>query len=143
MKTKPNKTTFLNIKEKKEAWYLIDAKDQTLGKVAEKISLILNGKNKPEYTPSQNWGDKVVVINAEKIKVTGKKMKDKKYIHNTGFPHGLRTEKLESLLERKPTEVLKKAVTGMLPKNKLKKERLNNLYIYAGENHPHQAQLNK
>ena len=114
-----------------------------MGKVAEKISLILNGKNKPEYTPTQNWGDKVVVINAEKIKVTGKKMKDKKYIHNTGFPHGLRTESLESLSSRKPTEVLKKAVTGMLPKNKLKKERLNNLYIYAGENHPHQAQLNK
>jgi large subunit ribosomal protein L13 len=143
MKTKPNKTTFLNINEKKDVWHLIDAKDQTLGKIAEKISLILNGKNKPEYTPSQNWGDKVVVINAEKIHVTGKKMKDKKYIHNTGFPHGLRTEKLESLLSRKPTEVIKKAVTGMLPKNKLRKERLNNLYIYAGEDHPHQAQLNK
>ncbi len=143
MKTKPNKTTFLNIKEKKEVWHLVDAKDQTLGKVAEKISLILNGKNKPEYTPSQNWGDKVVVINAEKVKVTGKKMKDKKYIHNTGYPHGLRTENLESLLSRKPTEVLKKAVTGMLPKNKLKKEKLNNLYIYAGENHPHQSQLSK
>lgn len=143
MKTKPNKTTFLNIKDKKEVWHLIDAKDQTLGKIAEKITIILIGKNKAEYTPTQNWGDTVVVINAEKIKVTGKKMEDKKYIHYTGFPHGLRTESLESLLSRKPTEVLRKAVSGMLPKNKLRKQRLANLYIYADDKHPHQAQLTK
>ena len=143
MKTKPNKTTFLNIKDKKEIWHLIDAKDQTLGKIAEEISIILVGKNKAEYTPTQNWGDTVVVINAEKIKVTGKKMEDKKYIHYTGFPHGLRTENLESLLSRRPTEVLRKAVSGMLPKNKLRKQRLANLYIYADDKHPHQAQLTK
>lgn len=143
MKTKPNKTTFLNIKDKKETWHLVDAKDQTLGKIAEEISIILVGKNKAEYTPTQNWGDTVVVINADKIKVTGKKMEDKKYIHYTGFPHGLRTENLESLLERKPTEVLRKAISGMLPKNKLRKQRLANLYIYADDKHPHQAQLTK
>ncbi len=143
MKTKPNKTTFLNIKDKKEVWHLIDAEGQTLGKIAEKITIILIGKNKAEYTPTQNWGDTVVVINAEKIKVTGKKMEDKKYIHYTGFPHGLRTESLESLLSRKPTEVLRKAVSGMLPKNKLRKQRLANLYIYADDKHPHQAQLTK
>ncbi len=143
MKTKPNKTTFLNIKDKKEEWHLIDASDQTLGKVAEKISIILMGKDKAQYTPTQNWGDKVVVINAEKVKTTGKKMKDKKYIHYTGFPHGLRTEKLESLIARRPTEVLRKAVSGMLPKNKLRKQMLANLHIYAGENNPHQAQLTK
>lgn len=143
MKTKPNKTTFLNIKDKKDVWHLIDAEGQTLGKISEKISIILTGKNKAEYTPTQNWGDTVVVINAEKVMVTGKKMKDKKYIHYTGFPHGLRTENLESLLSRRPTEVLRKAVSGMLPKNKLRKERLANLYIYADDKHPHQAQLTK
>ena len=143
MKTKPSKTTFLNIKEKKEEWYLIDAKDQTLGRIAQKIASILMGKNKAEFTPNQNWGGKVVVINAEKIKVTGKKMKDKKYIHYTGYPHGLRTESLESLMSRKPTEALRKAVFGMIPKNKLRKQRMANLYIYAGEEHPHKAQLEK
>jgi len=143
MKTKPSKTTFLNIKEKKEEWYLIDAKDQTLGRIAQKIASILMGKNKAEFTPNQNWGGKVVVINAEKIKVTGKKMKDKKYIHYTGYPHGLRTESLESLISRKPTEALRKAVSGMIPKNKLRKQRMANLYIYAGEEHPHKAQLEK
>lgn len=143
MKTKPNKTTFLNIKDKKEVWHLVDAESQTLGKIAEKITILLVGKNKAEYTPTQNWGDIVVVINAAKIRVTGKKMEDKKYIHYTGFPKGLRTENLESLLERKPTEVLRKAVSGMMPKNKLRKERLANLYIYADDKHPHQAQLTK
>jgi len=143
MKTKPSKTTFLNIKDKEDTWHLIDAKDQVLGKVSEKIVKILIGKNKAEYTPNQNWGDKVVVVNAEKVKVTGKKLKDKDYIHYTGFPSGLRTENLESLLSRKPTEVIKKAVSGMLPKNKLRKQRMSNLYIYKGEEHPHQAQLTK
>ena len=143
MKTKPNKTTFLNIKEKKEEWHLIDAKDCVLGKIAEQIVKILVGKTKAEYTPNQNWGDKVVVINAEKIKVTGKKMDDKLYIHYTGYPTGLRTENLKNLLSRKPTEVLKKAVSGMLPKNKLRKQRMSNLYIYRDENHPHQAQITK
>ncbi len=143
MKTKPNKTTFLNIKNKEEVWHLIDAKDQILGKVSEKIANMLIGKNKAQYTPTQNWGDKIVVINAEKIIVTGKKLKDKKYIHYTGFPGGLRTENLEDLLARKPVEIIKKAVSGMLPKNKLRKDMMSNLYIYKGEQHPHQAQLTK
>ena len=143
MKTNPNKTTFKNIKKKEDEWYLIDAKDEVLGKISEKITKLLVGKNKAEYTPTQNWGGNVVVINAEKVKVTGKKIKDKKYIHYTGFPHGLRTETFESLMSRKPTEVIRKAVLGMLPKNKLRKERISNLYIYAGEENPHQAQLSK
>lgn len=143
MKTKPNKTTFLDIQDKKEEWHLIDAKDEILGKIAEKVTIVLMGKDKAQYTPTQNWGDSVVVINAERVKTTGKKTTDKMYIHYTGFPHGLRTEKLESLMSRKPTEVLRKAVSGMLPKNKLRKQMLSRLHIYAGENHPHQAQLNK
>lgn len=143
MITSPNKTTFKNVKKKEDEWYLVDAKDQVLGKISEKITKLLIGKNKPEYTPNQNWGGKVVVINADKVAVTGKKLKDKKYIHYTGYPHGLRTETLESLMSRKPTEIIRKAVLGMLPKNKLRKERISNLYIYTGEEHPHQAQLSK
>ena len=143
MKPNPNKTTFKNVKKKEDEWYLVDAKDQVLGKVAEKITILLVGKNKAEYTPTQNWGGKVVVINAEKVKITGKKAKDKEYIHHTGFPHGLRTETFESLMSGKPTEVIRKAVLGMLPKNKLRKERISNLYIYTGEEHPHQGQLSK
>jgi large subunit ribosomal protein L13 len=143
MKTKPNNTTFLNPTKREDKWYLVDAKDQILGKISEKIAILLTGKDNPNYTPSQNWGGKVVVINAEKIKVTGKKMEDKQYIRHTGFPKGLRSESLESLMVRLPTEALRRSVSGMLPKNKLRKERLANLYIYAGEEHPHTAQLNK
>jgi len=143
MKRTPNKTTVLSTKDKKDNWHLIDANGETLGKLATKISVILVGKDKAEYALNQNWGDKVVVVNAEKIKVTGKKMTNKLYIHYTGFPHGLRTETLGNLIGRKPTEVLKKAVSGMLPKNKMRKQRMANLYIYAGDKHPHQAQLTK
>lgn len=143
MKRTPNKTTVLSTHEKKEVWHLIDAKDETLGKVAAKISKILIGKNSARYVPNQNWGDKVVVINADKFKVTGKKLRDKEYIHYTGFPGGLRTETLDKLLSRKPTEVIKRAVSGMLPKNKLRKQRMANLYIYVGGKHPHEAQLTK
>ncbi|NMB91407.1 50S ribosomal protein L13 [candidate division WWE3 bacterium] len=143
MKRTPNKTTVLSTADKKDNWHLIDAKGETLGKLATKIAVILVGKDKAEYVLNQNWGDKVVVINAEKIKVTGKKMTDKLYIHYTGFPHGLRTETLGNLIGRKPTEVIKKAVSGMLPKNKMRKQRMANLYIYAGDKHPHQAQLSK
>lgn len=143
MKRTPNKTTVLNLQKKETKWQLIDAKDQILGKVAVKITDILVGKDKAEYLPNQNWGDKVVVINAEQIHVTGKKMTDKIYYHNTLFPKGLRSENLQTLLKRKPEEVLKKAIYGMLPKNKLRKKRMANLYIYAGDKHPHQAQLVK
>jgi large subunit ribosomal protein L13 len=143
MKTKPNKTTFLDINDKNEEWHLIDARDRILGEVATEISKILIGKNKASYTPNHNWGDKVVVINSEMIKVTGNKMKDKKYHHYTGYPGGLKTENLESLLSRRPNEVIRRAVLGMIPKNKLRKKRMSNLYIYSGEEHPHQAQLTK
>ena len=143
MKTKPSKTTFLNIKDKEEKWYLVDAKDEILGKIAEKVAKLLIGKHKAEITPNQNWGDKVVVINASRIRVTGKKLKDKKYIHYTGYPGGLKTENLESLISRKPTEALRKAISGMLHKNKLRKQRMSNLYIYSEGEHPHQGQISK
>lgn len=122
-------------------WYFMDAKDKILGKVAVDIVTKLTGKNKPEYQPYMNTGAKVVVTNAESIAVTGKKSTEKIYYRHTGFPGGLKSETLGTLLNRKPTDVLRKAVSGMLPKNKLRKIRLANLYIYPGEQHPHQAQI--
>lgn len=143
MKRTPNKTTVLNLQNREIKWHLVDVKDQILGKVAVKIADTLIGKDSAEYLPNQNWGNKVVVINADKFEVTGKKMVDKIYYHNTLFPHGLRSETLQTLLKRKPEEIIKRAVYGMLPKNKLRKQRMANLYIYVGEEHPHQAQLVK
>jgi len=139
----PNKTTVISLQKREIKWHLIDATDQILGKLAVKVSDMLIGKDKALYLPNQNWGDKVVVLNAEKIKVTGKKMTDKIYYHNTLYPAGLRSENLQNLLKRNPTEVLRKAVSGMLPKNKLRKDRMADLYIYAGDKHPHQAQFVK
>ncbi len=138
-----NKTYTPSQKELKPNWHLIDADNKVLGRIAADISSILIGKNKPTYTPNINVGDKVVVINAEKVAVTGTKLKNKIYHRVTGYPGGVRSESLEKLLNRRPTEVIKKAVFGMLPKNKLRQERMNNLYIYTGPEHPHQAQVGK
>lgn len=125
----------------KPDWHLIDANGQILGKVATQISTLLIGKNKPNFASHINVGDKVVVINAEKVEVTGNKLKTKTYYRHTGYPGSVKAETLEQLLNRRPTEVVKRAVAGMLPQNKLKKERLSNLYIYKGNEHPHSAQL--
>jgi large subunit ribosomal protein L13 len=133
-------TTAVKAKDIQHNWHFIDAKDQTLGKIAESIARILMGKNKATFSRHINVGDKVVVINAEKITVTGKKMNDKLYIWYTGFPGGLRMQKLWEKLEKNPTSVLGDAVKGMLPKNRLQQERMNNLFIYVGEQHPHIAQ---
>jgi len=122
-------------------WHLVDAEGKILGKVAVEISALLIGKHKPNYTPNLNTGDKVVVINAEKFTVTRDKMKKKIYHRVTGYPGGIKSENLEKLLLRRPTEAVKRAVKGMLPKNKLQKERLNNLYVYKGTEHPHTAQI--
>lgn len=138
-----NKTFAPNKKEIEIKWHFFDAKDKTLGRLASEIVPIIMGKNKPQYSPNTNMGDKVVVINAKKISVTGKKLTDKKYIWHTGFPGGLKSEALRDLLKRKPTEVLRRAIDGMLPKNKLRKQRIKNLFIYEGEEHPHTAQITK
>lgn len=122
-------------------WHLIDAEGKVLGKLASEIAPILMGKNKPTYTPHINVGDKVVVINGTKFAVTGKKLTDKVYHRDTGYPGSVKSETLEKLLARKPTEAVRRAVRGMLPKNKLLKERMKNLYIYEGSEHPHQAQI--
>jgi large subunit ribosomal protein L13 len=124
-------------------WHFIDASDKVLGRLASEVAVLLMGKNKAVFTPNQELGDKVVITNAEKINVTGKKLDSKIYYRHTGYPGGLKQETLRDLQERRPTEVIRKAVKGMLPKNKLQNERLKNLYIYAGPEHPHQGQAGK
>ncbi len=127
-------------KDIKRNWVFIDAKDRVLGTVAAEAATKLMGKNKATFTPNMNMGDKVVIVNASKAVVTGNKLETKTYYWHTGYPKGLRSETLGHLLSRKPTEALKRAIAGMLPKNKLQKERMANLYIYADEKHPHLAQ---
>jgi large subunit ribosomal protein L13 len=126
--------------EVERRWYVVDAEGQTLGRLATRIADTLRGKRKPEYTPHVDTGDFVVVVNAEKIGVTGKKREDKVYYRHSGYPGGLRERTLGEELERRPTEVLRKAVKGMLPRNRLARQQINKLKIYAGPEHPHVAQ---
>jgi large subunit ribosomal protein L13 len=121
-------------------WYVVDAEGQNLGRLATRIADTLRGKNKPQFTPHVDTGDFVVVVNAEKITVTGKKLDEKIYYRHSGYPGGLKQRTLREQLERRPTEVLRTAVKGMLPKNKLAARQLTKLKIYAGPEHPHTAQ---
>jgi large subunit ribosomal protein L13 len=121
-------------------WYVVDAEGQTLGRLATRIADTLRGKHKAQYTPHVDTGDFVVVVNAEKIAVTGKKLDEKLYHRHSGYPGGLRTRTLREQLDRRPTEVLRKAVKGMLPRNRLSRAQLTKLKIYAGPEHPHEAQ---
>jgi len=125
----------------KTEWHLIDVEDKILGRVSTEIAGLLMGKNKVTFTSTMNVGDKIVVINSDKIAVTGKKLEDKLYHRHTGFPGGIKTLSLKQLLEKDSTRVVRKAVSGMLPKNKLRKHRLANLYIYPGKEHPHGGQI--
>ncbi len=121
-------------------WFLIDADGKILGRLATKIATILRGKNKPEYTPHVDTGDSIVVINAEKVCVTGKKMSDKKYQTYSGYPGGQKEYSLQTMLKDKPEEVIRRAVKGMLPHNTLGRKMLSKLKIYKGSEHPHIAQ---
>ena len=121
-------------------WLLINAEGQTLGRIASQIATLLRGKHKPIFTPHLDTGDFVVVINADKVHLTGSKLKDKYYYHHTGYPGGLKAVRAEKLLEKKPTELLRRAVKRMLPKNALNRKGLHKLKLYAGAEHPHQAQ---
>jgi len=129
--------------EVKKEWWVIDASDQTLGRLASNIATILRGKNKPTYTPNVDTGDFVVVVNAEKIVVTGKKLTDKMYHSHSGYPGGLKTTSLEKLLKEKPARVIENAVWGMIPRNTLGRKQITKLKVYAGAEHPHQAQQPK
>ena len=124
-------------------WLVVDARGKTLGRLATQIADILRGKRKPEYTPHVDTGDFVVVVNAEKIHVTGNKLDQKLYHRHSGYPGGLRSRSLREQLQRRPTEVLRKAVKGMLPRNRLARTQITKLKIYAGPDHPHEAQTPK
>ncbi len=121
-------------------WYVVDATGQTLGRLATQLADTLRGKRKPEYTPHCDTGDFVIVVNAEKITVTGNKRHEKRYYRHTGYPGGLRSRTLNDMLERRPEEVIRKAVKGMLPRNRLGRQQLTKLKVYAGPEHPHAAQ---
>ena len=124
-------------------WFIVDAAEQTLGRLATEIALRLKGKHKPEYTPHVDTGDYIVVINAEKLRVSGNKMKDKLYYHHTGHVGGIKSISLEKQLDKAPDRVIKSAVKGMLPKNSLGRTMFSKLKVYAGEQHPHVAQQPK
>ena len=124
-------------------WLVVDANGQTLGRLSTQIADALRGKRKPEYTPHCDTGDFVVVINAEKISVTGNKRADKKYYRHSGYPGGIKERTLEDMLARRPEEVIRKAVKGMLPRNRLGRQQLRKLHVYAGPAHPHEAQMPK
>ena len=121
-------------------WYLVDAEGKTLGRLATQIADTLRGKRKPQFTPHVDTGDFVIVVNAEKIHVTGNKLDQKRYYRHSGYPGGLRSRTLREQLDRRPTEVLRVAVKGMLPKNRLARQQITKLKIYAGPEHPHEAQ---
>ncbi len=121
-------------------WYVIDAEGQTLGRLSSEIAKILRGKNKPTYTPFIDTGDNVIVVNAEKIKVTGKKLEQKIYYKHSDYPGGMRETTLKEMLEKKPTDVITLAVKGMLPKGPLGRSMIEKLHVYAGAEHPHAAQ---
>ena len=134
------KTYSTKLSEVKRAHHVIDASGQTLGRLASQITPLLMGKNKPIYAPNLDTGDFVVVINVEKVVLIGNKLKDKKYYHHTGYPGGIREISAEKLLAKKPTELLKIATKGMLPKNSLGRQMFKKLKVYVGFHYPHDAQ---
>ena len=134
------KTYVANPQDRQRDWVVVDASGQTLGRLATQIADVLRGKRKPEYTPHVDTGDFVIVVNAEKIVVTGNKLNDKLYHRHSGYPGGLKSRTLQEQLERRPEEVIRKAVKGMLPRNRLARRQITKLKVYAGPDHPHVAQ---
>jgi len=134
------KTVSANKATVKKEWVIVDARDQVLGRLTSVVAMVLRGKHKPDYTPHVDCGDNVVVINAEKVHLTGKKWSDKQYFSHSGYPGSQKKTSPEELLAKKPTAVVEKAVKGMLPRNRLGRALFRNLYVYAGPDHPHEAQ---
>jgi large subunit ribosomal protein L13 len=134
------KTYVANSENRERNWLIVDANGQTLGRLATQIADALRGKRKPEYTPHVDTGDFVVVINAEKIAVTGNKRAEKRYYRHSGYPGGLKSRTLEEMLQRRPEEVIRIAVKGMMPRNRLARKQITKLKVYAGADHPHVAQ---
>ena len=143
MNTQSYKTVSATPATVNKEWVVIDATDLALGRLASRVALILRGKNKPCFTPHIDCGDNVIILNADKVKLTGKKMTDKVYVRYTGHPGGQRFSTPKEILAKKPTELVRMAVKGMLPKNRLGSKLINNLYLYQGSEHPHEAQKPK
>ena len=143
MDTLSYKTVSLNKATVNKEWILIDATDLVLGRLASRVALVLRGKNKPGFTPHVDCGDNVIIVNAEKIRLTGKKMTDRVYTRYTGYPGGQRFTTPAEILAKRPAELIRRSVKGMLPKTRLGDKLINNLYVYAGPEHPHQAQKPK
>jgi large subunit ribosomal protein L13 len=137
------KTVSVNKESAGKEWVVVDATNQVLGRLSSEISKILRGKNKPSFTPNADCGDNVIVINAEKVRLTGNKWADKEYIHYTGYPGGQRFATAKNILVKKPTFIIENAVKNMLPKSKLGRAVFKNLHVYAGTEHPHAAQQPK
>lgn len=140
MDTQSYKTVSLNAATVQKEWVVIDATDLALGRLASRLARIIRGKHKPSFTPHVDCGDNVIVVNAEKIYLSGNKMTEREHVRYTGYPGGQRTITPEKVLQKKPTELVRRAVKGMLPKNRLGAQLLRNLFVYAGPEHPHQAQ---
>ncbi|MPM09548.1 50S ribosomal protein L13 [bioreactor metagenome] len=143
MDTLSYKTKSINKANANKEWVIVDATDQSLGRFAAMVAFMLRGKHKPSFTPNSDCGDNVIVINAEKVKLTGNKMTDKEYVRYTGYPGGQRFTSPAELLKRKPEAVVEMAIKGMLPKTKLGAELFRNLYVYAGTEHKHEGQQPK
>lgn len=143
MDTLSYKTVSLNKATVQKEWFVVDATDQILGRLSSKIALVLRGKHKPGYTPHVDCGDNVIVINAEKVRLTGNKMKGKVYIRHTGYPGGQRFQTAEELMTKHPARMVEKAVKGMLPKNSLGAKLFTNLHVYVGAEHDNAAQQPK
>ena len=143
MDTQSYKTVSANAATVNKEWVVIDATDLVLGRLASRVAYLLRGKHKTNFTPHVDCGDNVIVINAEKIRLTGKKLTDKVYVRHTGYPGGQRFATPKELLTRKPFAVVEEAVRGMLPKNRLGSQLFRNLHVYVGAEHPHQAQQPK
>jgi len=138
--TQAMKTYVVKAGEIQRQWRVIDADGATLGRLSTQIATLLRGKHKATFTPALDTGDPVIVVNAGKIKVTGKKLSDKMYVRHSGYPGGFRAETLERLLARRPEEVVRRAVRGMVPQNRLGEQMMRKLHVYAGSDHPHAAQ---
>ncbi len=143
MDTLSYKTVSANRETANKEWVLIDANDVVLGRLATVAAMILRGKHKPSFTPHADCGDNIVVINAEKVVLTGKKMSAKQYVRHTGYPGGQRIETPEDVLKKDPRRLIERAVKGMLPKNRLGRKLFKNMKVYVGEQHPHEAQKPK
>ncbi|MFL7791661.1 MAG: 50S ribosomal protein L13 [Anaerolineae bacterium] len=138
-----NKTYVTSKEDVQQEWYVVDASGQTLGRLATRVASVLRGKHKPVYSPSADAGDFVIVVNAEKVHVTGRKLDKKTYYRHSGYPGGLKEITLRNLLQKHPTRVIEHAVQGMLPKNRLGRQIFKHLKVYAGSEHPHEAQQPK